>query len=85
MAFLWNFNSEEIVKKDYDNVYIELENVENFKTISSKIEKKGQSKIKFLIRNNKKNYSFELKDKRKFDYNTLKTLKKEPNVRKITI
>ena len=75
----------EIEQKNYEDVYIELEKSENFKKISSVIKESGGAKIKILIKDKKKNYSFELKGKRRFDYNTFKTLKKEPFVRKITI
>ena len=39
------------------------------------IKEKGNSKIKISINKENKNYLFELMDKRKFDYETLKLLK----------
>jgi len=37
------------------------------------------------IKNESKNYLFELKEKRKFDYETLKNLKKEQYIKKISL
>ena len=49
------------------------------------IKEKGNSKIKILIKKKDKNYLFELKDKRKFDYETLKYLNKEHYITKINL
>ena len=49
------------------------------------IKEKGNSKIKIIIKNENKNYLFELKDKRKFDYETLKHLNKEQYIKKISV
>ena len=48
------------------------------------IKEKGNSKIKISITKEDKNYLFELKDKRKFDYETLKYLNKEHYIKKIS-
>ena len=48
------------------------------------IKEKGNSKIKIAINNKDKNYLFELRDKRKFDYDTLKYLNKEHYIKKIS-
>ena len=45
--------------------------------LSELISEKGDSSIKISIKNKEKNYVFELKNKRKFDYKTLKSLKNE--------
>ena len=76
---------EEIIKKNYTDVEIELINSESLKNLSEIIKEKGNSRIKIFIRNEDKNYSFELKDKRKFDYETLKSLNKEPYIKKINV
>ena len=46
---------------------------------------KGTSKIRISVENKDKNYLFELKDKRKFDYETLKNLNKEAFIKKINV
>ena len=76
-------NLKKIVNQSYENVYIELDKSHDLQKLSKVINKKGNSKIKIFINDHNKNYLFELKDKRKFDYNIFKTLKKEPFIRKI--
>ena len=77
---------KEITKLSYSNVYIEIDTSDNLKKLYEAIKEKGNSKIKISISNEeKKNYLFELKDKRKFDYETLKYLNKEHFVKKITV
>ena len=49
------------------------------------IKEKGDSIIKISIEEKDKNYLFELKDKRKFDYETLKHLNKEHYIKKINL
>jgi len=49
------------------------------------IKEKGSSKIKISIKKADKDYLFELKDKRKFDFETLKSLNKEQFIKKITV
>jgi len=76
---------EEIAKKSYTNVEIEIHNASDLKKLYEVIKEKGNSKIKISIKNENKNYLFELKDKRKFDYETLKNLNKEQYIKKINI
>ena len=49
------------------------------------INEKGNSKIKISFVNNDKNYLFELKDGRKFDYETLQYLNQEQYIKKIRV
>ena len=46
---------------------------------------KGNAKIKISIKEENKNYLFELKEKRKFDYETFKYLNKEHYIKKIRV
>ena len=78
-------NIMEIINHEYEEVCIELDMSENIKKLSNLIKEKGNSKIKILINDKTKKFLFELKDKRKFDYDTFKILKKEHFVRKINI
>ena len=55
----------------------------NVSVLPTEIE--GDSKINILVNANDKNYLFELKDKRKFDYETLKDLNKEQFIKKIRV
>jgi DNA polymerase III subunit alpha len=75
----------DVIEKNYNQVYIEIDNSENLNKLYENIKEKGESKIQILIDENDKNYLFELKDKRKFDYKTLKNLNKEPYIKKIRV
>ena len=70
-------NLETIIKQSYTNVEIEIYNADDLKKLYEAIKQKGDSKIKISIKNENKNYLFELKEKRKFDHQTLKNLNKE--------
>ena len=76
---------ESLTKLNYNNVYIEIDNTDNLAKLYETIKDKGNSKIKISIKDINKNYLFELKEKRKFDYETLKNLNKERFIKKITV
>ena len=62
-----------------------MHNEDDLNKLYEAIKEKGDSKIKISIKKNEKNYLFELKDKRKFDYQILKYLDKEPYIKKISV
>jgi hypothetical protein len=76
---------KEITKMGYNDVYIEINESDNLKKLYEAIKEKGNAKIKISINDKNKNYLFELKDKRKFDYETLKHLNKERYIKKIRV
>ena len=76
---------KEISKQTYNDVFIEIDESDNLNKLYEAIKEKGNSKIKISINNKNKQYLFELKDKRKFDYETLKYLNKEHYIKKITV
>ena len=76
---------EDIAKQDYNTVHIEIDTSDSLKKLYENIKEKGDSKIKISIAKQHKNYLFELKEKRKFDYETLKYLNKEPYIKKISV
>ena len=76
---------KEIAKQGYSDVYIEINEPNNLKKLYEVIKEKGNSKIKIAINDKNKNYLFELRDKRKFDYETLKHLNKEHYITKIRV
>jgi len=76
---------EQIVKLNYPNVEIQMNNTEDLRKLYKVIIEKGDSKIKIFIKKEDKNYLFELKDKRKFNYETLKFLNKEQYIKKISV
>jgi len=75
----------EIINENYSNVVIELDNSGNLNKLYETIREKGDSKIKISINEKDKNYLFELKEKRKFNYAKLKFLNKEPYIKKILV
>ena len=76
---------DEVTKVNYTNVEIHLRDTNDLEKLYEVIKTKGDSKIKISIENKNKNYLFELKDKRKFDYETLKYLNNEHYIKKINI
>jgi len=78
-------NLEDFSKKNYSDVLIEIETSKNLEKLYEAIKEKGNSQIKISISENKKKYIFELKDKRKFDYETIKCLNKEQFIKKIRV
>ena len=76
---------QDLTQKNYNEIYIEIDKSDDLKRLSNSIKEKGNSKIKISINDTNKNYLFELKDKRKFDYETLKSLNKEHYIKKIIV
>ena len=76
---------DEIKKIVYENVHIEINKSESFSKLNEKLKVKGDSKIMISIDEKDQNYLFELKNKRKFDYETLKNLNKEGYIKKIRV
>ena len=76
---------DKITKLNYTSVEIEMHDEDDLSKLYEVIKEKGDSKIKIAIRKENKNYLFELKDKRKFDYQTLKYLNKERYIKKIRV
>jgi DNA polymerase III subunit alpha len=76
---------EQITKLNYKSVQIEIKNPDDLSKLYKIIEQKGDSKITIKVKKEDKNYLFELKDKRKFDYETLKYLNKESYISKINV
>ena len=76
---------DEAIKFNYSNVEIQIRKAEDLEKLYKVIKDKGNAKIKISIEDDNKNYLFELKDRRKFDYETLKHLNKEHYIKKINI
>ena len=76
---------KELTNKSFENVYIEIDKSDNLKILSNVINEKGNSKIKIFVNEPEKQYLFELKNKRKFDYKILKYLNKEHYIKKIRV
>ena len=70
---------------NYKNVEIEIHNTDDLDKLYEVIKSKGDSTIKISVEKENKNYLFELKEKRKFDNETLKYLNKEHYIKKINL
>ena len=75
----------EVTNKKYNDVHIELNTPDSLSKLYESIKEKGDAKIKIMINNDDKKYFFELKEKRKFDYEMLKNLNKEQYIKKISV
>jgi len=76
---------KELTKMSYKVVHIKIDKSDSLQKLYENIKEKGESKIKISVEETGKNYLFELKDKRKFNYETLKYLNKERYIKKITV
>ncbi len=78
---------DQVAQLKYENVEIQVSNLEeeNLKKLNEIIKQEGNSKIHICIKEKDRNYLFELKGKRKFDYQTLKHLNKEHYIKKINL
>ena len=78
-------NFKDLIQKTYNEVYIEIDKSDNLQKLSDTINEKGTSKIQISINETNKKYLFELKNRRKFNYETLKILNKEHYITKISV
>tara|TARA_B100000029_G_scaffold451678_1_gene476398 strand:- start:67 stop:3489 length:3423 start_codon:yes stop_codon:yes gene_type:complete len=76
---------DDATQLNYNNVHIEINASNKLDKLYESIKEKGNAKIKISIVEKNKKYLFELRDKRKFDYETLKYLNKEPYIKKINL
>ena len=75
----------EMKKQNFSNVLIEMDSTKSLQKLYEMIKHKGETKIKISINEEEKKYLIELKDKRKFDYETLKNLNREQFIKKIRV
>ena len=74
----------DLVNKTYETVSIELKDKKKLKELNELLKKSGETKINVILRDNSKNYSFELKKTRKFDFNLFSLIKNKEYVKKIS-
>jgi DNA polymerase-3 subunit alpha len=74
----------DLVNKTYESVSIELDNKKMLKDLNELLKTSGQTKINVLLKENNKNYLFELKKSRKFDFNLFSLIKNKEYVKKIS-
>ena len=74
----------DLVNKTYESVSIELSDRKMLKELNELLFKTGQTKIKVVLKNDSKNYMFELEQTRKFDFNLFSLIKNKEYVKKIS-
>jgi DNA polymerase-3 subunit alpha len=73
----------DLVNKTYESVSIELKSREKLKELNELLKNNGKTKINVILKDNNKNYSFELEKTRKFDFNLFGVIKNKEYVKKI--
>ena len=76
---------DEVIKKPYSRVTIELKSNYDIKEIKELLSKEGDTKINIIIKDKNKEAHYSLKNNRKFDLNHFKVLKDKQYVEKITV
>ncbi|MDB9761133.1 DNA polymerase III subunit alpha, partial [Pelagibacteraceae bacterium] len=74
----------DLVNKTYETVSIELNNREKLQELNDLLKNDGKTKINVILKNNNKNYSFELEKTRKFDFSLFSLIKNKEYVNKIS-
>ena len=76
---------DEVIKKPYSRVTIELKSNYDIKEIKELLSKEGDTEINIIIKDKNKEAHYSLKNNRKFDLNHFKVLKDKQYVEKITV
>jgi len=74
----------DLVNKTYESVSIELSDKNMLKELNELLYKTGETKINVVLKDNSKNYKFELEQARKFDFNLFSLIKNKEYVKKIS-
>ena len=74
----------DLVNRTYQSVSIELNDKDNLVELNEILKNNGETKINVVLRDNNKNYSFELEKTRKFDSNLFKLINNKEYVKKIS-
>ena len=76
---------EEIVKRPYKQVTLELEKNFKIEELKELLKKEGETEIRLVIKDQNKKIYYGLQNPRKFDFNKLKMIKNKEYVKKITV
>ena len=74
----------DFVNKPYENVTIEVNGKTNMNELKNLLNTEGETKIQIKVNRNSKIYIFSLKNPRKFNLNTLSSLKNKEFIKKIS-
>jgi DNA polymerase-3 subunit alpha len=73
----------DLVNKTYESVSIELNDKRMLKDLNELLKSAGETKINVVLKENNKNYLFELEKSRKFDFGLFRLIKNKEYVQKI--
>ena len=73
-----------LVNTSHENVTIEIRNKSDFTQLKDLLKETGKTKVKIKVYNNPKIYTFELKNPRKFNFQTFNTIKDKEFIKKIS-
>jgi len=74
----------DLVNKTYESVSIELSDKKKLKELNELLNKTGETKVSVVLKDDSKNYKFELEQTRKFDFNIFSLIKNKEYVKKIS-
>ena len=74
----------DLVNKTYESVSIELNDKKMLNDLNKLLENSGETKINVVLKENNKNYLFELEKTRKFDFDLFSLIKNKEYVKKIS-
>ena len=75
---------DNFIKKDYNNVLIEIKEKPDLIELNKLLKETGKSKINIIVKEQSKTYQFSLKTPRKFNFDTYKDIKNKEYVKKIS-
>ena len=73
-----------MVNTIHENVTIEINEKSDFSQLKDLLKENGKTKVKIKISTISKNYTFELKNPRKFNFQTFSAIKDKEFVKKIS-
>jgi DNA polymerase-3 subunit alpha len=74
----------DLVNKPYESVSIELNSRDKLQELNELLKNNGETKINVILRDDNKNYSFELEKNRKFDFSLFSLIRNKEYVKKIS-
>ena len=74
----------DLVNRTYESVLIELNDKKKLKDLNELLKNGGETKINVVLKENNKDYLFELEKSRKFDFNLFSLIKNKEYVKKIS-
>ena len=74
----------ELMNTVHEKVTIQLKEKSNFKQLNDLLKESGKTKVKIIIDDTSKSYTFELKNPRKFNFKTFDAIKDKDFIKKIS-